>query len=384
MNRKSLFVPVALAAAAASPPAYAASGIDSCPAERYEPCSFFTASVALGEHQQIIDNHVAGFTRSKGSWTISVRYQPETQCAKVKIFVDMGPIDSLGEYKQDLRNGVGEISDTGTFMHKIDNVESALRILSSSCRTPFQGGSKPDTAAGDDETLDGEERERLALEEERERLALEKERERLALEQERDRLALERERLVLEQELEAVQKRRRAEQERARQLAEQQRERERRRAEQERARQLAEQQRERERIAQLQREQEHAEAAAQDSALNTIITGFGLGALVGSAITGDDEVFDAAASLLSQSLGSTYVPSDSYSSGGSGCEQIGLRMAQGLERLNNSNTGLCAMYRGTAQVYRQTRNELTAAGCPMAGFDEAIRQAEAGARGACE
>ena len=114
------------------------------------------------------------------------------------------------------------------------------------------------------------------------------------------------------------------------------------------------------------------------------MTGFGLGALVGSAITGDDEVFDAAASLLSQSVGSTYVPSDSYSSGGSGCEQIGLRMAQGLERLNNSNTGLCAMYRGTAQVYRQTRNELTAAGCPMAGFDEAIREAEAGARGACE
>ena len=375
MNRKSLLVPVALAAAAASPSAYAASEVDSCPAERYEPCSFFTASVALGEHQQIIDNHVAGFTRSKGSWTISVRYQPETQCAKVKIFVDMGPIDSLGEYKRDLRNGVGEMSDTGTFMHKIDNVESALRILSSSCRTPYQGGSKPDTAAGDDEMLD---------EEERERLALDKERERLALEQERERLALERERLALEQELEAVQKRRRAEQERARQLAEQQRERERRREEQERAHQLAEQQRERERIAQLQREQEYAEAAAQGSALNSIITGFGLGPLVGSAITGDDEVFDAAASLLSQGVGSTYVPSDSYSSGGSACEQIGLRMAQGLERVYNSNTGMCALYRGTAQVYRQTRSELTAAGCPMAGFDEAIRQAEAGARGSCE
>ena len=340
--------------------------------------------VALGEHQQIIDNHVAGFTRSKGSWTISVQYQPETQCAKVKIFVDMGPIDSLGEYKRDLRNGVGEMSDTGTFMHKIDNVESALRILSSSCRTPYQGNSEPDTAAGEDEMLVDEERERLALEEERERLALEKERERLALEQERERLALERERLALEHELEAVQKRRRAEQERARQLAEQQRERERRRAEQKRAHDLAEQQRERERIAQLQREQEHAEAAAQGSALNTIITGFGLGALFGSAITGDDEVFDAAASLLSQGVGSTYVPSGGYSSGGSSCEQIGLRMAQGLERLYNSNTGMCAVYRGTAQVYRQTRSELTAAGCPMAGFDEAIRQAEAGARGACE
>ena len=66
------------------------------------------------------------------------------------------------------------------------------------------------------------------------------------------------------------------------------------------------------------------------------------------------------------------------------CKQIGLRMAQGLERLNNSNSGMCAIYRGSARIYRQTRSELTAAGCPMAGFDEAIRQTEAGARGACE
>lgn len=201
MNRSSLFVPVTLAVAAASPSAYTASEIDSCPAERYERCSFFAANVVLDEHEQIIDNHIAGFTRSKGSWTISVRYQPETQCAKVNILVHMGPIDSLGEYKEDLRNGVGEFSDTGTFMLEIDNIERALRIVSSSCRTPHQGGSKPDAAAGDDETLDEEERERLALE--------------------------------------AGQERRRAEREAARQLAEQQRERERQRVERERARQLA-------------------------------------------------------------------------------------------------------------------------------------------------
>ena len=298
MNRSSLFVPVALAVATALLPARAASEVDSCPAERYEPCSFFAASVALGENEPIIDNHVAGFTRSKGSWTISVRYRPETQCAKVKIFVDMGPIDSLGEYRQDLRNGAGEISDAGTFMHKIDNLESALRIVSSSCRTPYQGDSRSDTVAGDDETLEKYERERLAFEERR---ALEEERERLAFEEERERLALD-----------AAQERRRIEQVR---------ERERRRAEQERAHQLAEQQRERERecIARLQGEQEEATGAG--SALNSIITGFGLGALVGSAITGDEEVFDAAASLLSQSAGGTYVPSHRDSSGGSGANR---------------------------------------------------------------
>ena len=138
MNRSSLSSIAVFVIAAASPPAYAASEIDSCPAERYKPCSFFTASVTLGEHEQIIDNYVAGFTRSKGSWTINVRYQPETQCAKVKFLVDMGPVNALGEYKEDLRNGVGQIRDTGTFMHKIGNLESALRILSSSCRTPHQ------------------------------------------------------------------------------------------------------------------------------------------------------------------------------------------------------------------------------------------------------
>ena len=371
MTRSSLFVPVALAVAAASPPAYAASEIDSCPAERYQPCSFFAASVALGENEQLIDNHIAGFTRSKGSWTISVRYQPETQCAKVNIFVDMGPIDSFGEYKEDLRNGVGEISDSGTFMHKIDNLESGLRIVSSSCRTPYQAASKPDTAASDDETLDEEERGRLVLEERR---ALEEERERLAFEEERNRLALEaaqkRRRIDEARERE----RRRAEQERSHRLAEQQRERERRRAAQERANQLAEQQRERE------------EAAAQGSALNTIITGFGLGALVGSAITGDDEVFDAASRLLSQSAGSTYVPSHSDSSGGSGCEQIGKRLAHNLESLSGSSS-MCTIYSGTARAYSQARNELAATGCAssqeLADLDEAIAQARSGARSVC-
>ena len=138
MNLSSLFSLAVFAIAAASPPAYAASEIDSCPAEQYEPCPSFRASITLGEHEQIIDNYVAGFTRSKGSWTINVRYQPETQCAKVEFLIDMGPIDVPSKYKEDLHNGGGQIRDTGTFMHKIGNLESALRILSSSCRTPHQ------------------------------------------------------------------------------------------------------------------------------------------------------------------------------------------------------------------------------------------------------
>ena len=90
-------------------------------------------------------------------------------------------------------------------------------------------------------------------------------------------------------------------------------------------------------------------------------------------------MFDAASELLSSVAGGY----SSGSTGGSSCEQIGLRMAQSLERLSNSNSRMCTIYRGTARIYRQTRNELAAAGCSVAGFDDAIRQTEAGARGAC-
>ena len=128
------------------------------------------------------------------------------------------------------------------------------------------------------------------------------------------------------------------------------------------------------------RRQEQENTVSTGEMLSDIATGLGLAALFGAAVSGDEEVLGAASRLLS-SVPSGY-PSGGV--GGSNCEQIGLRMTQGLQRLNNSNAGMCALYRGTAQVYRQTRSELTAAGCPMAGFDEAIRQAEAGARGACE
>ena len=377
---------VLMLAVSASAAGLCAETLDECPAEKYKPCVSFNTSRIIQEHTPLIENSVADYMRSKGSWQINVGYGPAETCANVSLTVDMGPMDFHRTYERVFRNGTGVISDNGTFLHRVDDVESALRVLTSRCRVP----DEPDT-----ERRDAQEQERRAWEEERERLAWEAEHERLELEEEeRERLAWEeeRERLALEEA-----ERRRREEERNRVLAERARnqelerqrsarERKRLEEEEEQARHLAKQQRERERITQLQREQEASEAAAQGSALNTIITGFGLGALVGSAITGDDEVFDAAASLLSQSVGSTYVPSHSHSSGRSGCEQIGERLARNLERLNG-DYGMCAIYRGTAQAYSQARNELSAAGCAsgqeLAAFDQAIAQARRGAGSVC-
>ena len=137
--------------------------------------------------------------RSKGKWTITVGYGPEEKCAIVSLFVDMGPLDFDREYERVFMNGGGAISDSGTFIHKIDDVESALRIHNSTCRVPAPESQKSDAESKERQALE-EERERLALEEEREHLALEEERERLALEEERERLALEEERERLAEE----------------------------------------------------------------------------------------------------------------------------------------------------------------------------------------
>ena len=390
MNRKLLAVPVTLAVVASPLPAYAASEVDLCPAERYEPCSFFKASLELGDHEQIIDNHVAGFTRSEGSWTIGVRYQPETQCARIDIVVDMGPLDIPRQYREGFRDGAGKIRDSGTFMHRIDDLEDALGILSSSCRVPKAQNREPDTAAGDGGTPD---------EEERERLALEREREQLALKREQERLALARERLALEQDIAATRVRERLERERARRLAEQERERERLALER-----ALEATRERERLAQQRREQEElerleaqrdereredtAEASVAD-AFGAIVTGLGLGVLAGAAITGDDEAFDAAAGALTNSMtGVRGLPGGTHASaaGGSGCEGIGARLARDLDRLSTGD-GMCSTYRGYAAALTRARRDLASAGCAtgreLADLDQKIRQTEAGARAAC-
>ena len=230
MNCKFLFTALALIVSIPWGYSHAASNVDQCPAKNYRFCSSFMTSVEIGEHEAIIDNHLAGFTRSIGEWKISVRYQPEVECAKVKILLDMGPIDSVREYERAFRSGGGVISDSGSFMHRIDDLDSALRILHSSCRVPDSATPKQD-AKTEKVGTSQDDLERLALEEERERLALQAEQEEQDLVEERERLALEQERLSLEEDLRAARERRRLEQERERQrrLAEQQRERERQR-----------------------------------------------------------------------------------------------------------------------------------------------------------
>ena len=377
----------------ASAAVHSAAVLDECPAEKYKPCASFNTSRTVEEHTPLIENSLAGFVRSKGRWTIHVGYGPPETCAKVTLTVDMGPLDFHREYERVFRNGTGVIADSGTFLHRVDNVDSALRVLTSRCRVP-------DTATSD--RLDDEaeqrkeweaERERLEWEAERERLALEEKRERQALEAERERQALEAERLRLEAEAEhkrlALEEGRKRREEQRRRAQAREKEREQQRLARERQRMeaaLAQQQREREHAEQLRRAQEQANEAASGSTLNDVITGLGWGALIGSAVTGDDEVFAAASRLLSGSMGSTPMPSGSYASGGAGCEQIGERLARNLHRMSNSH-GMCAIYSGTAQAYRQARSELAASGCAssreLADFDQAIRQAEAGVRSAC-
>ena len=80
---------------------------------------------------------------------------------------DMGPLEFDREYKRVFTNGGGAISDSGSFIHKIDDVERALRIHNSTCRVPAPESQKADTESKGQQELE-EERERLALEKEQE------------------------------------------------------------------------------------------------------------------------------------------------------------------------------------------------------------------------
>ena len=101
-----------------------------CEAKRYKACPSFSTSVTIGDHVKIIDASFSGFARSKGSWTIDVRYQPEESCAIVKMLLNMGPIDAYRSYERILTGGAGQVSDRGSFMHKTDSLESALKAPS--------------------------------------------------------------------------------------------------------------------------------------------------------------------------------------------------------------------------------------------------------------
>ncbi len=185
----------------------AAEVVHACDAPTYRPCPQFSASVELGEHEPL--STLQGFTRSRGSWTVHVQYEPKESCAIVKLFVDMGPIDFYREYRRVLIDGHETMQDSGTFMHKEGDVENALGIATSSCYVP---GEQPMLPASEDpvnRTLDHElARHEASLEpQEGEHGELDRELERLFSEEAEGRLEETRERAaraVLEMEREAA------------------------------------------------------------------------------------------------------------------------------------------------------------------------------------
>ena len=275
-------VPVALILSVLAEKAQGAEVVPYCEADKYKACPSFLTSVTIGDHVEIIDNALAGFTRSEGSWTIDVRYEPAGSCAIVKMLLNKGPIDSLRSYRRTFTGGGGQVRDSGRFMHKTDHPESSLKVVHSSCYVPAEAplreaGQPSDSgASGQPDELD-DVLERLA------RGDLDSQLERLASEEQRIK--------------QAARERRRLEQERERQqrLAGQQRERERQREliarqqrQQELDRLIARQRMELER----QRREENEQAAT-----DTMMTGLSLG-LIGGVL-----------GILADEAGDDYRPS---------------------------------------------------------------------------
>ena len=369
--------------------AYAAQVVQECAAERFVKCPSFSVSRTIGEHTPVTVRPLAGFVRSKGRWTITVGYGPAEKCAKVSFWVNMGPLDFDRKYDRVFINGGGSISDSGSFIHEVDNLESALRVHSSSCRVPAPDPRPEGRPDSQTHRTDAESKEREILDEERERQELEEERERQAMEEERERLALDEERRRLEEEQRLAEQRRERERQRLaeerrererRRLAEERRERERRRLAEERRererRRLAAERRERERkrLARQRREQERRRAKEQSdadaAAAMALIGGFLQGLAGGSGSPG-------------------YIGgSPSYGGSGGGCERIGERLARELEMVNNVHANsICGMGRGTARALTRARNQLAARNCAsrreLADMDRSIRQARATARASC-
>ena len=362
---------------------YAARVEHECSAKRFVQCPSFQTSRTIGEHTPIIDNHIAGFTRSKGKWTITVGYGPPEKCAKVSFWVDMGPLDFDREYKRVFINGGGAVSDSGSFMHEIDDLESALRVHNGRCLVPApepHPESRPDP-----QKTDAEPSERQALEEEREQQELEEERERLALQEERERLA-EEQRLAEERERQRLAEKRR-ERERRR-LAEQQRLQE----EQERQR-LAQQRRERaRRIARQRREQERRRAQRQSGADAAAVLGLlkgmaGAASEMGKSGNPGMAILQGLADGLEGSSSTDSGGSPSYGGGGGqSCEQAKRRGARALASRSRPSGGMCAAHRSALRMYRTARRFLANGGCPayeVRQYDRAIAQARRGVRAAC-
>ena len=325
-----------------------------------------------------MDNHLSGFTRSKGSWKVFVGYGPPEACAKVSLTMDMGPLDVDRTYERVFRRGGGVISDSGSFMHRMGEVESGLRILTGSCRVPDPASRELDAEAEERQKLE-DEREHLALEAERERFALEEERERQELEAERERVAMEADRQRREEEARLAQIRRARQQERERQRLALERQRQ----EEQRTRmRLAERQREQERE-RLEEEQDARRRTADAWAIAGFLTGIadGLAQRNGSGSPGT-AVLEALAGLEDASS-----MDDGGTASGS-CAQVQRRIERKLSSQNLfvRGMGMCESVRHYVRMLQDVRRELANGGCPahaLREYDRAIAQATQTARASC-
>ena len=188
-----------------SEPLRGAEVVQSCDAKAFEPCPFFVKRVKINEHTAI--SQLFEYTKSKGSWTVYVDYEPKELCAKVSLNLDPGGFERDRSYKRAFVNGGGTIDDSGVFWHKNGQLEGALNVIGR-CSVPRQeselsGNPDPAGSALDRELEnladDSNTKKRKNLDEILERLALQE-----LQAKEADREAAERERAELDEEVRRV------------------------------------------------------------------------------------------------------------------------------------------------------------------------------------
>ena len=381
---------IALVVSAQAVDSSAQTVTEGCMAEKFKVCPSFRTNRSIGDYTTMID--AQGYTRSQGSWKIFVSYGPPESCAKISLYVDLGPFEADRQYERVFRGGGGVISDSGRFLHRTGEVESGLRVHNASCQVPDLESEEPGAAGDQREVLD-EERERLELEQERERLALEEEQERLTFEEEKARLVLELERLAVEEERQGMEERARL----AQDLKGRKQEWERQRLERER--QLHEPilenlRAQKRRLAAQRREQEPERLVVEQKPKQQSGSALAVLGVLGGIVDGLSQRRGGGTPVrnLFETLG-RMEGAESMSSGGTGtvtgsCARAQQRIKQRLSSASQSMSGM-GMCR-TARLYVSTlegvRGELASAACPaqvVSAYDQAIAQGKQAARASC-
>ena len=148
-TRQSMWIILCLLSVAPMGKLHATEVRHFCDAPVFEPCPSFSARVDVRQHSTLFESEAFGYTRSEGAWTVHVEYEPVEECARVSLFVSIGPLDFNRIYEGTFINGGGTIDDSGEFMYKIGQLDSALRVVSASCFMPkgqSEFSSSPDPA----------------------------------------------------------------------------------------------------------------------------------------------------------------------------------------------------------------------------------------------